>query len=100
MSNVASSHPESRRHTKDSDRNRRVPSLRVHKASGQTYVVLSGKAVVSSRNSPFRHTPLFPLSVHQRRAANGNNTIGGRTCEALYILPRGNVRNDKGNRGT
>jgi len=45
MSNAASSHPESRRHTKDSDRNRRVPSLRLHKASGQAYVVLSGKAI-------------------------------------------------------
>jgi len=45
MSNVARQQPEGRRHTKDSEKNRRVPSLRFHKASGQMYVVLSGKAI-------------------------------------------------------
>ena len=45
MSNSVTSQPESGRHTKDSKQNRRVPSLRLHKASGQNYVVLSGKAV-------------------------------------------------------
>ena len=45
MSNVASSRLKERRHTKNSTRNRRVPSLRLHKASGQAYVVLSGKAI-------------------------------------------------------
>ena len=34
-----------RRHTKDSNGKSRVPSLRHHKASGQGYVVLNGKAV-------------------------------------------------------
>ena len=54
MSNVASSHPEPRRRTMDSDRNRRVPSLRVHKASGQAYVVLSGKAIYCGKpGDPF-----------------------------------------------
>jgi hypothetical protein len=45
MSNVARHHTEGRRHTKDSEKNRRVPSLRFHKASGQAYVVLSSKAI-------------------------------------------------------
>ncbi len=38
-----------RRHVKDSSENRRVPSLRHHKASGQAYVVLNGKAVYLGR---------------------------------------------------
>ena len=38
MSNSASSRLKSRRHTNNSARNRRVPSLRLHKASGQAYV--------------------------------------------------------------
>ena len=45
MSNVANSQLSRRRHTNHSTRNRRVPSLRFHKASGQAYVVLSGKAI-------------------------------------------------------
>jgi len=44
VSNTTSQPTEPRRHTKDSEKNRRVPSLRSHKASGQAYVVLSGKA--------------------------------------------------------
>ncbi len=45
MSNIAKQSARKRRHAKDSSRNRRVPSLRFHKASGQNYVVLSGKAI-------------------------------------------------------
>ena len=45
MSNIASQRAESRRHVRNSEKNRRVPSLRLHKASGQAYVVLSGKAI-------------------------------------------------------
>lgn len=37
------------RHTKDSARNRGVPSLRFHKARGQNYVVLNGKAIYCGR---------------------------------------------------
>jgi hypothetical protein len=45
MSNAAKSvQPVKRRHAEISERNRRVPSLRLHKASGQMFVVLSGKA--------------------------------------------------------
>jgi len=44
VSNTTSQRTAVRRHTKDSEKNRRVPSLRLHKASGQAYVVLSGKA--------------------------------------------------------
>jgi len=39
-----------RRHAEDSARNRRVPSLRHHKASGQAYAVLNGKAVYFGRH--------------------------------------------------
>jgi len=45
MKNSTSRRTEGRRHAKDSERNRPVPSLRLHKASGQCYVVLSGKAI-------------------------------------------------------
>jgi len=45
VSNTTSQRATVRRHTKDSGKNRRVPSLRLHKASGQAYVVLSGKAI-------------------------------------------------------
>ena len=46
MSNsTASAAAIERRHTKDSEKNHRVPSLRLHKASGQMFVVLSGKAI-------------------------------------------------------
>jgi len=49
MSNVAKQFIGTRRHAKDSQKNRRVPSLRFHKASGQNYVVLSGKAIYCDR---------------------------------------------------
>ena len=39
-----------RRHAKDAPPNRRVPSLRHHKATGQAYAVLNGKAVYFGRN--------------------------------------------------
>ena len=39
-----------RRHARNSDGNGRVPSLRLHKASGQAYAVLSGKAVYFGRH--------------------------------------------------
>ena len=47
MSNVAAKRQlkQERRHTKDFSENRRVPSLRLHQASGQNYVVLSGRAI-------------------------------------------------------
>ena len=46
MSNVAKSAARvKRRHAEISERNRRVPSLRFHKASGRMFVVLSGKAI-------------------------------------------------------
>ena len=45
MSKFASQQSETRRHTRAPLGNQRVPSLRFHKASGQNYVVLSGKAV-------------------------------------------------------
>ena len=45
MSKSASSRLQARRHTNNSPRNSRVPSWRFHKASGQTYVVLSGKTI-------------------------------------------------------
>jgi len=45
MTDSTSSQAKLRRHAKDSSENRRVPSLRTHKASGQAYVVLSGKAI-------------------------------------------------------
>jgi hypothetical protein len=45
MSNEAKNQSESRRHAEGPGRERRVPSLRLHKASGQAYVVLSGKAI-------------------------------------------------------
>ena len=38
-----------RRHAKDSSQNRRVPSLRHHRATGQAYAVLNGKAVYFGR---------------------------------------------------
>ncbi len=49
MSN-ATKQQTARRHAKDSPRNRRVPSLRHHKATGQAYAVLNGKAVYFGRN--------------------------------------------------
>jgi integrase len=45
MSNVPKNQPRNRRHAKGPGANRRVPSLRFHKASGLAYVVLSGKTI-------------------------------------------------------
>jgi len=45
MSNTAKQRTTTRMHAKDSAENRRVPSLRFHKASGRAYVVLNGKAI-------------------------------------------------------
>ena len=44
-------HHRTRRHAKDSNGKSRVPSLRYHKASGQGYVVLNGKAVYLGKHS-------------------------------------------------
>ena len=49
MSNTAKQRT-TRRHVRDSSQNRRVPSLRHHKASGQAYAVLNGKAVYFGRS--------------------------------------------------
>jgi len=49
MTKLAEQHARTRRHTQDSEKNSRVPSLRFHKASGRAYVVLSGKAVYCGR---------------------------------------------------
>ena len=49
MSNVAKQQPLARRYAKIYSRESRVPSLRFHKASGQKYVVLSGKAIYCGR---------------------------------------------------
>ena len=45
MSNSTKQRHGTRRHASVQKKNRRVPSLRFHKASGQCYVVLSGRAV-------------------------------------------------------
>ena len=45
MKNIAEQHLKDGRHASVSRENRRVPSLRFHKASGQCYVVLSSKAI-------------------------------------------------------
>ena len=50
MTNLALKHRKSKRHTKDSNENLRVPSLRLHKASGRAYIVLNGKAVYLGRH--------------------------------------------------
>ena len=50
MTNLAEQHGKSKRHTKDSGKNLRVPVLRLHKASGRAYVVLNGKAVYLGRH--------------------------------------------------
>jgi len=50
MSNVTKQQT-ARRHAKDSGENRRVPSLRHHKATGQAYAVLNGKAVYFGRSN-------------------------------------------------
>jgi len=49
MSNLAAQQTEGRRRTKDFKKNPRVPSLRFHKASGQMFVVLSGRAIYCGR---------------------------------------------------
>ena len=45
MSNSTKQRYRTRRHASTQKKNRRVPSLRFHKASGQLYVVLSGRAI-------------------------------------------------------
>ena len=45
MRKIATTGSEEARHTKDFKKNLRVPSLRIHKASVQAYVVLNGKAI-------------------------------------------------------
>ncbi len=50
MSNSASQQHRTGRHASvPRKKNRRVPSLRFHKASGQAYAVLNGKAVYFGR---------------------------------------------------
>ncbi len=61
MSKTATTGSEEARHTKDSKKNLRVPSLRLHKASGQAYVVLSGKAIYFGPHG----TPQAEQEYHQ-----------------------------------
>ncbi len=49
MTRLVEREPRTRRHAKNSEKNSRVPSLRLHKASGRAYVVLNGKAVYCGR---------------------------------------------------
>lgn len=49
MTILAERHAPDRRHTEISEKKSRVHSLRLHKASGRAYVVLSGKAVYCGR---------------------------------------------------
>jgi len=64
MNKSTSSQPEFRRHAQDSNKSRRVPSLRTHKASGQAYVVLSGKAIYCGKPQ----TPAAEQRYHQALA--------------------------------
>jgi len=75
MSNGASSHFEGRRHTEDSARNCRVPSLRFHKATGLNYVVLSGKAIYCGR-------PGDPATEQRYNQAIGEWLAAGRQLPA------------------
>ena len=50
MKKLAKKHRKSKRHTKDSAKNLRVPALRLHRSSGRAYVVLNGKAVYLGRH--------------------------------------------------
>jgi len=61
MSSDANDRFETRRHASIFQDNRRVPSLRTHKASGQAYVVLNGKAIYCGRPDD----PLTESHYHQ-----------------------------------
>ena len=61
MTELAERHARIRRHAQDSQKNRRVPSLRLHKASGRAYVVLNGKAVYCGAHG----TPEAEAQYHQ-----------------------------------
>ena len=50
MRNSSKRSPKTGRHASVRKKNRRVPSLRLHKASGQAYVVLNGKAVYCGKH--------------------------------------------------
>ena len=71
MSNLARKQPEGRRYTKDSKKNLRVPSLRLHKASGQAYVVLSGKAIYFGPHG----TPQAEQEYHQVIHTSSDTTL-------------------------
>lgn len=79
MSNAASSRLDARRHTNNSTRNCCVPSLRFHKASGQTYVVLSGKAIYCGK-------PDDPGAEQRYHQAIAEWPAAGRQLSAVDIL--------------
>ena len=68
MTELAQQHARTGRHTQDSEKNSRVPSLRLHKASGRAYVVLSGKAVYCGR---YGEPEAAPQSHERHPGRNG-----------------------------
>jgi len=88
MSNVASSQFQGRRHTKDSTRNRRVPSLRFHKASGQNYVVLNGKAIYCGRPGDPGTTQRYHQAIGEWLAAGRQLPADPTTLTVKELLAR------------
>ncbi len=88
MSKAAKQSAGKRRHAKDSSRNRRVPSLRFHKASGQNYVILSGKAIYCGKPDDADTEARYHQAVAEWMAAGKQLPANPETITVKEVLAR------------
>jgi len=87
MSNATKQRTPSR-HAEDSPRNRRVPSLRHHKASGQAYAVLNGKAVYFGRNDDPQAEQKYHQAIAEWLAAGKQLPVDPNVITVKEVISR------------
>ena len=87
MKNVAKQRT-ARRHAKDSGENRRVPSLRHHKATGQAYAVLNGKAVYFGRSDDPQAEQKYHQAIAEWLAAGKQLPVDSNVITVKEVLSR------------
>ena len=76
------------RHASVRKKNRRVPSLRLHTASGQAYVVLNGKAVYCGKHGTPEAEQRYYKAIAERLAAGWRLPVEPDTITIKEILSR------------
>ena len=88
MRNSSKQQVKTGRHASVRKKNRRVPSLRLHKASGQAYVVLNGKAVYCGKHGTPEAEQQYHKVIAECLAADGQLPVEPDTITIKEILSR------------